>query len=180
MSHLCRRRENIEGCITERVGWQALRRPSPSFAFTVRRKIDTKCFTGPNVFTLAGMSKRNKPKWFPYLGWVLIALAIFLIFDGQASTVNISLLCGVAALYFLFGTPMQCGAPTRDYDGCRRNSYGIVRGCSIRQHRWRNLKSMVQRKWGQAFSGMMTGPAQKVATMGLMVSVCALVAGVVT
>lgn len=103
-----------------------------------------------------------------------------MVVDGEASGAAVAIVCAAAALYFLFGAPVPCGAPTRDHDGCRNNSYGIVRGCRIRQHRWRNVTAMIHKKWGQAFAGMMTGPAQKVATLGLVVSLSSLVVGVVT
>lgn len=47
----------------------------------------------------------------------------------------------LAALgYFLFQAPMWCGAETRKGDWCRKNSHGLLRGCSIRQHKWQQLR----------------------------------------
>ena len=47
----------------------------------------------------------------------------------------------LAALgYFLFQAPMWCGAETRKGDWCRNNSHGLLRGCSLRQHKWQRLK----------------------------------------
>lgn len=64
-------------------------------------------------------------------------------FDGRAGFAVILALSVVTALYFAFRLPVPCGAMTREEAGCRKNAYGILMGCEIRQHRWQKLKMKV-------------------------------------
>jgi hypothetical protein len=61
---------------------------------------------------------------------------------------------GLAALgYFLFQTPVWCGAETRKEEWCRKNSYGLLRGCSIREHKCNGSSRPSLRPGGERFSG---------------------------
>jgi hypothetical protein len=75
-----------------------------------------------------------------YWGYLAVAIAIagfFLHGIGLAVILALSL----AALgYFLFQAPMWCGAETRKGEWCRKNSHGLLRGCSLRQHKWQRLR----------------------------------------
>ena len=75
-----------------------------------------------------------------YWGYLAIVIAVggyFLHKIGFALILALSL----AALgYFLFQAPMWCGAETRKGEWCRRNSRGLLRGCSLRQHKWQRLR----------------------------------------
>jgi hypothetical protein len=47
----------------------------------------------------------------------------------------------LAALgYFLLQAPVWCGAETRTGEWCRKNSHGLLRGCSYRQHKWQRAR----------------------------------------
>jgi hypothetical protein len=85
-----------------------------------------------------------------YWGYLAIAIAIagyFIHGFGWALMLALSL----AALgYFLFQAPVWCGAETRKGEWCRRNSRGLLRGCSIRQHKWQRLKQTFTPAGGRA------------------------------
>jgi hypothetical protein len=55
-----------------------------------------------------------------------------------------------ALVYFLFQAPVWCGAETRKGEWCRKNSHGLLRGCSIRQHKWQRLKQTFTPAGGRA------------------------------
>jgi hypothetical protein len=40
----------------------------------------------------------------------------------------------------LFLAPVWCGAFTRKNEFCRNNSWGLLLGCHLREHRWQKFK----------------------------------------
>jgi hypothetical protein len=72
-----------------------------------------------------------------YLALVIAALGFFLHSLGFAVILALSL---AAFRYFLLQAPVWCCAVTRKGELCRKNSHGLLLGCSIRQHKW-------QRTW---------------------------------
>lgn len=85
-----------------------------------------------------------------YWGYLAIAIALagyFVHGLGWAVVLALSL----AALgYFLFQAPVWCGAETRTGEWCRRNSHGLLRGCSYRQHKWQRVKQTFTPAGGRA------------------------------
>ena len=51
---------------------------------------------------------------------------------------------------FLLQAPVSCGAETRKGEWRRKNSHGLLRGCSIRQHKWQRLKQTFTPAGGRA------------------------------
>jgi|HubBroStandDraft_5_1064220.scaffolds.fasta_scaffold441334_2 hypothetical protein len=85
------------------------------------------------VKDLAGLLTR----YWGYLA-VVVAVAGFALHSFGLAVI---LILSAAALgYFLLGAPVWCGAETRTGEHCRRNSYGLLRGCTFRQHKWQRLK----------------------------------------
>jgi hypothetical protein len=85
-----------------------------------------------------------------YWGYLALAIAIlgwFLHSLGFAVILALSL----AALgYFLLQAPMYCGAETRTGEACRNNSHGLLRGCSLRQHKWQRVRQAFTPAGGRA------------------------------
>jgi hypothetical protein len=76
-------------------------------------------------------------RYWGYLA-VVIAVAGYLLHDLKLAVI---LALSLAALgYFLFQAPMWCGAQTRKGEWCRKNSHGLLRGCSLRQHKYQRLR----------------------------------------
>ncbi len=75
-----------------------------------------------------------------YWGYLAVVIAVAgYVLHGLGLAVVLAL--ALAALgYFLFQAPMWCGAETRKGEWCRRNSHGLLRGCSLRQHKWQRLR----------------------------------------
>lgn len=85
-----------------------------------------------------------------YWGYLAVLVAVTGYFlHGFAPAVILAL--SVAAVgYFLFQAPVWCGAETRENLYCRRNSNGLIRGCSFRQHKWQRLKQTFTPAGGRA------------------------------
>ena len=56
---------------------------------------------------------------------------------------------------------MWCGAETRAGEHCRKNSHGLLRGCSYRQHKWQRTLETFTPAGGRALlaSGKSVGGA---------------------
>ena len=52
--------------------------------------------------------------------------------------------------YFLLQAPVWCGAEIRTGEPCRKNSHGLLRGCSIRQHKWQRVRQTFTPAGGRA------------------------------
>lgn len=85
-----------------------------------------------------------------YWGYLAVAVAVvgfFLHNIGLAVTVALAL----AALgCFLLQAPVWCGAETRTGERCRKNSHGLLRGCSYRQHKWQRTRQTFTPAGGRA------------------------------
>lgn len=76
-------------------------------------------------------------RYWGYLAVVIAVAGFFLHSLGLAVTLALAL----AALgYFLLQAPVWCGAETRRGERCRKNSHGLLRGCSYRQHKWQRTQ----------------------------------------
>jgi hypothetical protein len=75
-----------------------------------------------------------------YWGYLALAIAVvgFSLHDLALAAI---LALSLAALgYFLLQAPVWCGAETRTGEWCRKNSHGLLRGCSYRQHKWQRAR----------------------------------------
>jgi hypothetical protein len=75
-----------------------------------------------------------------YWGYLAVVMAVIGYFLHDLKLAVILALSLAALGYFLLQAPMWCGAETRTGEWCRRNSHGLLRGCSIRQHKWQRLR----------------------------------------
>lgn len=76
-------------------------------------------------------------RYWGYMAVVVAVAGFFLHSIGLAVVIALAL----AALgYFLLQAPVWCGAETRKGEHCRRNSHGLLRGCSYRQHKWQRTR----------------------------------------
>jgi hypothetical protein len=76
-------------------------------------------------------------RYWGYLA-VVIAVAGFVLHKVGLAVVIVLALAAVG--YFLLQAPVWCGAETRTGEHCRRNSHGLLRGCTYRQHKWQRTK----------------------------------------
>jgi hypothetical protein len=105
-----------------------------------------------------------------YWGYLAIAIAIsgyFIHGLGWAVVLALSL----AALgYFLLQAPVWCGAMTRKGEMCRKNSHGLLRGCSLRQHKWQRFKQTFTPAGGRALVATSKSASGAITTIGGVIS----------
>lgn len=106
-------------------------------------------------------------RYWGYLAVIVAVAGYFLHRIGFALILALSL----AALgYFLFQAPMWCGAETRSGDWCRHNSHGLLRGCSLRQHRWQRMKQTFTPAGGRAILATCKSASGALGTIGGVVA----------
>lgn len=86
-------------------------------------------------------------RYWGYLALVIAALGFFLHSLGFAVILVLSL---AAFGYFLLQAPVWCCAVTRKSELCRKNSHGLLLGCSIRQHKWQRMRQTFTPTGGRA------------------------------
>lgn len=87
----------------------------------------------------------------------------------------------LAGAWFLFRAPVWCGARTRQDERCRNNASGLLMGCRLRQHKWQNLRALLNiPQWSDLVAGMMTGAAQRVATLSMVATMLSAVIAALT
>lgn len=93
----------------------------------------------------------------------------------------IAALSGVVVLYTLFQAPMWCCATTRNGEPCRNNSYGILLGCHMRQHKWQKMAMIVHADtWAQLMRRVWSSIGGASAAISALAGVASAVAAVAT
>lgn len=82
-----------------------------------------------------------------YWGWLALLIFLWRLSDGELDLWSVAL-AAVALFYFAFSAPAWCGAVIRSDQLCRRNAYGLLMGCHLREHRFQKLTLViVPRSW---------------------------------
>jgi hypothetical protein len=113
--------------------------------------------------------------------WGLLAMALLVIgWLERFSWPVLIVLSLLSASYVLFGLPLWCGAITRENKLCRRNSTGLLMGCSLRQHKWQRVKMLlIPRMWRKLNKGLWISPKESLATVTALASIASCAAAVV-
>lgn len=127
------------------------------------------------------MKSQTKKKLRQMWGYVVLGIVAYGWFGLGIGPGLIAALSGVVVLYTLFQAPMWCCAETRGGEPCRNNSYGILLGCHVRQHKWQKMKMAVHASsWTQlmkrVWSSMGGASASVSALAGVASAVVALAA----
>ena len=85
-----------------------------------------------------------------YWGYLAVAIAVAGFFLHGLGLAVILALSFAALGYFLLSAPVWCGAETRTSEWCRKNSHGLLRGCSYRQHKWQRTRQTFTPAGGRA------------------------------
>ncbi|WP_027927534.1 hypothetical protein [Amycolatopsis benzoatilytica] len=104
-----------------------------------------------------------------YFGYLLLPIIVYGWTSGNMSAAFILIASSLTILYALFAVPAWCMATTRDGLACRRNSHGLLLGCSLREHKWQKLKmSFRASKWGELFGKFWSNTANAAAAVSAM------------
>jgi hypothetical protein len=122
---------------------------------------------------------RSLTRYWGYLAVIVAVAGFFLHNIGLAVVIVLAL----AALgYFLLQAPVWCGAETRTGEHCRKNSHGLLRGCSYREHKWQRTKQTFTPAGARAImattksvSGSLATFASVVAAVQLLIAAGALI-----
>lgn len=126
------------------------------------------------------MARRSRKGSLRRTGFLLV-IALFLLLLGRA---DLTLIVGAAVLVLVWAlvlAPAYCGAETRRTgEFCRNNSFGLLLGCHLRQHRSQKFKMLfLQRRFAHFTRGMFSTPGAVVATVSGVFGIVAPVIGVV-
>jgi hypothetical protein len=102
--------------------------------------------------------------------WWGVILVVALLASWRSNEVEagaLLVLSGLVTVWALFLAPVWCGAATRQRgEFCRNNSWGLLLGCHLRQHKWQKLKILfVHRRWQQFTRGLWSSPSAILATV---------------
>ncbi|GIG68472.1 hypothetical protein Pen01_47670 [Phytomonospora endophytica] len=114
-------------------------------------------------------------------GYLVLAAAVLLLFVREIGPQFAVAAFALSGFWLLFGVGTWCGAKVRAADGlCRNNSFGLLGGCHIRQHRWQRLKALLTfQKFRETCRGWFTGAPQQIATCSLVASAVGTLFGLV-
>jgi hypothetical protein len=105
-----------------------------------------------------------------YWGYVALAIAVVGYFLHSLGLAVILALSLAALGYFLLQAPVFCGAEIRTGEPCRKNSHGLLRGCSYRQHKWQRVKMTFTPVGGRAILNAGETAGGKLALLGGVVA----------
>jgi len=119
--------------------------------------------------------KNSLARWW---GFVLVVAVLAALPSRDVPAAILFVLSGLGLVWVLFLAPVWCGAVTRRHESCHNNSWGLLIGCHLREHRWQKFKMIfVNRRWQQLNKGLWSNPGAVIATVsGLIAIVGAIVA----
>jgi hypothetical protein len=85
-----------------------------------------------------------------YWGYLAVVVAVAGFFLHRIGLAVVLALSVAAVGYFVVQAPVWCGAETRTGERCRKNSHGLLRGCSYRQHKWQRTRQTFTPAGGRA------------------------------
>ena len=116
-----------------------------------------------------------------HFGYALLPVIVYGWASGDMGAAFILIASLLTLFYMLFAAPSWCMATTRDGLGCRRNSNGLLLGCSLREHKWQKAK-MASRssKWGELFGKFWGNTASSAAAVSAMAGVGSAIVAAIT
>ena len=122
-------------------------------------------------------SKNSLARWW---GFALVIAVLAALPSREVPAAILFVLSGLSLVWVLFFAPVLCGAVTRKHESCRNNSWGLLLGCHLREHRWQKFKMMfVNRRWQQLNRGLWSSPAEVIATVSGLIAIVGAVVAIV-
>lgn len=128
------------------------------------------------------MASRGKSKLWQYWGYGVLAVLLLSLGSTAFGPAVYAVLLGLLLLFVLFQAPVYCGAINRRrgsvVEFCRNNSFGLLLGCHLRQHKWQKLGSdWWSLSWREKTQGLWSGGQAKLATLSFVVGTVVSVVG---
>jgi hypothetical protein len=122
-------------------------------------------------------SKKGLSRW---LGLALVVAVLAALPSREVPAAILFVLSGLGLVWVLLFAPVWCGTDTRKHESCRNNSYGLLLGCHLQQHRWQKFRMMfVSRRWQQLNKGLWTSPAAILASVSGIITIIGFVVAIV-
>jgi hypothetical protein len=117
------------------------------------------------------VSRSKKRAFARWWGFALVVALLAALPTRAVPATLLFALSGLGLVWALFLAPVWCGAVTRKGEFCRNNSWGLLLGCHLREHRWQKFKMMfVSRRWQQLNSGLWSSPGAVLATVSGLIT----------
>ncbi|QBI56003.1 hypothetical protein EKD16_21235 [Streptomonospora litoralis] len=102
------------------------------------------------------MARNRRSAAWKYWGYLPFAGALLGWLNPAIGTGVILALAALSMFYFFFQVPRPCGAWNRGERGrCRNNAYGLLRGCHLQEHKWQNMRMLVNyHRWRELGAGL--------------------------
>ena len=121
-------------------------------------------------------SKNSLARWW---GFALVVALLAALPTRAVPATMLFALSGLGLVWALFLAPVWCGAVTRKGEFCRNNSWGLLLGCHLREHRWQKFKMMfVSRRWQQLNRGLWSSPGAVLAAVSGLITIILFVAAI--
>lgn len=132
------------------------------------------------------MRKDSKRKLWENWGYIALPILLWGWFVGLFAAPAVAALSTVTMGFFLFQAKAPCGAENRevdrktgDYTLCRRDANGLLRGCSLKAHKWGNAKLMVTSSgWGRLVSCLAKDGAGRATAVGALANIAAVLVAI--
>ena len=125
------------------------------------------------------MSRSKKKGLARWWGFALVVALLAALPTRAVPATMLFALSGLGLVWALFLAPVWCGAVTRKGEFCRNNSWGLLLGCHLREHRWQKFKMMfVSRRWQQLNGGLWSSPGAVLATVSGLITIILFVAAI--
>ncbi len=122
------------------------------------------------------MRTQTKKRLGQMWGYLILGVVVYGWLGAAMGPGVIALLSGLVVLYALFQAPMWCCATTRSGEPCRNNSYGILLGCHVRQHKWQKMRMAVSASsWSQLTRRVLSSVGGVAASVSALASVASVV-----
>ena len=131
--------------------------------------------------SITHMRAATKKKLARYWGYLLLVVLVLGWFYRKFDPVVLGILSGLVVIYCLFQAPVPCCAKTREGEFCRNNASGLLRGCHFKQHKWQNMKMLVQQHaWAELARGTFRRIGGHAAALSVLVGMAGVIVSIVT
>ena len=97
------------------------------------------------------MARQKTGAAWRYWGYLPFAGALLGWLNPEIGAVVIMVLAGLSVFYFFFQVPRPCKAENRrKSERCRNNASGLLRGCHLQDHKWQNMRMLVNYHYWRA------------------------------
>lgn len=127
------------------------------------------------------MRTKTKRRVARYWGYILLIALFIGWFFVHIDPIILGVLSLLIVIYTLFQAPVPCCAKTRDYEYCRNNASGLLRGCHLEAHKWQNIRIIAGgHGWSRFARGTLRRASGNAAAISALAGTTSAISAVVT